>query len=394
MWIIIGIVFGIIGFILESIGIVFSIMRDWFEDHFSYKTIIVVRRICLLTGTIILVFLLFRFYYPKFKEASLMMDFDTVISETQPDVIEDLYEKAVPSNAVASSEPPPASDGTRFDAAMAIDDDLLTGWFEYAEGNGKGEWIQLQYDSLVTVAAITIWPGYWVREQFWGQYDEPNYFTFSMFIENRIIGECRVQGKATRQCITVILKQPIVVDAVRVEISGIKRAIKSSYDDIAISEIAVYEKGSRSYVSTSDIITDEVIEKMKSQAEDDYANQIAETWGKGEELQSFTCLGYYFLTQKKQDASRDANEVYLIYKCDVTCDGQPFEYYHFIKFRNLIVNSDGSCSFDKDDYDTPSDKVVTDYGYYYYGYRGIDDLFNTCVQKKASSYIIEDNVNE
>lgn len=388
------IILAVILFVLIEIIDHLVALRERIEEKYGHKPIKVFRITYLSFLLIAALFFGYKYYFGPLVIKPLFFHLDCEIfrSDSQPSFIYDVCLRATPSNAIASSEPPLSAKRANHDASMAIDNDLQTSWWENAKGTGDGQWIRLTYDTPIKVAAITIWPGRWNRNQlYWSSHDHPTILNVSLFCGKREIGEVEI-GTPNKECITVILKQPTEIDAVRILIVQGVQGIGASDGYNAISEIAVYEEGPRSYVSSGGMVTNEAIEKMKSQAEDDYADYLAESWGSGEELQSFTYLGYYFLTKKKQDASLDANEVYLLYKCEVTCKGQPFEYYHFIRFRNLIMNSDGTCSVDTDDYDTPSDIVITDYGYYYYGYNSIEDLLNSCVYPKLSSYSFEDSI--
>ncbi len=151
--------------------------------------------------------------------------------------------------------------------------------------------------------------------------------------------------------------------------------------------------GLESYVLSSSSVTEEALEAMKKQAEDDYSAHMAKAWNDKEKLQEMTYLGYYFLTLK-DGWSGNANYIYLIYKCDVTSDGLPLSYYHFRKFQDLRLSSDGECIVDLAKGGTPSNKVYNENKYYYYGYASLEELFKDCVQSQMTSYTYEDNVEE
>ena len=392
-------IFVLVGAIIGVfIGLFFALakLEELIEKKGGKKGLKAVRIMCL-TLLIAVALFLGNKYVLKPYILHLHMRGETILSGpsgSPPEIINDLsYIKHVPSGVGASSESPPSSDGTCHDATMVMDDDVQTSWWEYDKGNGEGEWICLSYDSSVTVAAITIWSGRWTDESSWLSYDRPNSLTITTYKGNRVVGETDIECRDAAY-ITVILSKPIEIDSVRIMISKVDRGLNYSDGNASISEIAIYEKGTRSYISSSDMITDEAFEKMKNRAEDDYANHISETWGSGEKLQSMTFLGYYFLARKKQSAEKASNLLYMIYKCDVTCDGHPYSYYHFIRFSNLIIDSDGTCFVDTNKYYTSSHKLQTNYGYYYYGYESIDDLYNDCGLPKASAYQLENNVNE
>ena len=392
------IVFGILIAILIAIFDGLAVLRERIEEKYGKKPIKIVR---ISIFSIVLIIALFLSCKYIIRPLVLRMNCEIIMSGSQP-VMTVLIDdsRAMPNTVVASSEATSSNDA-RFDAAMASDNNVWTSWWPKEKGKrAEGEWIRLTYDEPIKVAAITVWPGSWSQADDVWYRNRPAALTIALYCGKRKIGEQYVSFGRGKNCVTLILKKPSEIDSVRVLIERVSIEKGLLGERIkrftAISEVAVYtvyEEGSRSFVSSSGTIPDETFEKMKGQAERDYEKHVAESWGSGEELQSFTYLGYYFLTSIKEDVRSDANVLYLVYKCDVTCNGRPYSYYHFIRFDNIVMNSNGTCFVDLDDYETPSKKVYA-YGYYYYGYKSIDDLFYDCVERKLSSYEYENHVVE
>lgn len=159
-------------------------------------------------------------------------------------------------------------------------------------------------------------------------------------------------------------------------------------------------EGLKSYIASSSEITSEALDKMKQQAKDQFMADDAKNSGDNEKLQSFKYIGSYFL-YRKDGMSGDVNYIYLVYKVDYISLGQPVTYYYFTRFKNLILNDDGTCSVEITDYETPDNRYHPNIeltggviALWYDGYKTLDDLYKDCVQSNADSYTYEKNINE
>ena len=146
------------------------------------------------------------------------------------------YHRAIPDYVSASSEIATFSAGTCFSAEMAVDGDTDTSWQEDSFGDGTGEWIRLDYGSPINVSALTIWPGYWKRSDLFTGNGRPKSLLISFSEDDCVI----VELEDSMRCGTVVLSQPVVTDSICVRILGVWPGTK--WDDMAISEIAVYEQ--------------------------------------------------------------------------------------------------------------------------------------------------------
>ena len=144
-----------------------------------------------------------------------------------------------PSAATASSSLK-ATSLTDFRPTNLLDGDTTTAWVEGAKGTGVGEWVKLEFDSLVPVARIEIANGYQKDDQ-------------------RFTGDVRIKSleldysDGTRQLVQLLDKQGLQViepalgaDRKPMSTQWIKLIILSVYPayripEAALSEMRVYE---------------------------------------------------------------------------------------------------------------------------------------------------------
>ena len=148
-----------------------------------------------------------------------------------------------------------------------------------------------------------------------------------------------------------------------------------------------------SYISSMDEIPEEQMNSMKKQAEDTFYAMVASDWDEEEQCNGFTYIGSYFLVKKNMSYYGPDNAIYLIYKVDVTNpDSEPFSYYTYTKFSDLITTADGVCSVDLSEYEVPEYNWLFhedgfDKGRYVYdGYETIDALYRECVTCNLEGY--------
>lgn len=165
--------------------------------------------------------------------------------------------------------------------------------------------------------------------------------------------------------------------------------------------------GLPAFVMTEKEIPEETMKAMKKQAEDIKEADIAEN--DDVTLNKMTYIGSYFLTMKDDEArgttfSLDSNwnvynELYLVYKLNVTDDAGDLSYYWYCSFHNIVFLADGTCSVDTSDYDKPSggwfgSEAIKHGSEYYAGFGDKESMFNTCVTANADRYNYTDNVKE
>lgn len=171
-------------------------------------------------------------------------------------------------------------------------------------------------------------------------------------------------------------------------------------------------EGLGEFVSTAEAIPDDMLEKMKKEADDAFHASVARDWNSDTTtLKSFDYIGNYMLT-KKDGAYGDHNMIYLVYKVTANTKytneedvfDQDIEYYYFTKFSDVMLLEDGTCTVDLSRYNTPRDNFTIDSGisngwwgtqqWYFYGYQDKDTMFSKVVTSVLDSYTYEDNVTE
>ena len=157
-------------------------------------------------------------------------------------------------------------------------------------------------------------------------------------------------------------------------------------------------EGLPAYATSSSEIDVSTLNAMRQQAEDVYTANWIKNEGSMDGLKGLTYVGNYFLC-KKDGARGDENCIYLVYRVDAEFEGEIYPHYHFIKFSNIMVSGDGSCTVDLNNHETATHRYNIDppEGYisvYYYGYETLDELYGDCVLSQIDSYTFENNVAE
>lgn len=146
------------------------------------------------------------------------------------------------------------------------------------------------------------------------------------------------------------------------------------------------------YADKAECITEDALESMKQVSIAEMQNHIENYWEEYEKFQSMNYLGFYFL-ETKDATDRDQNYIYLVYEVKLTAHDIPVTYYYYTRFHNAIVNADGTCTVDVEDYRVPSDTYYPeDTDTYYYGYEKLDELFEYCVEENSDYYTYESTV--
>lgn len=176
-------------------------------------------------------------------------------------------------------------------------------------------------------------------------------------------------------------------------------------------------EGLVSYVSSINQISDEMINKMQSQALAGI-NSYGASWesdSHGDDVKKMGTpefLGYYFLSGKEGFSTSPCNEIYLVYKVTNTMnalkrggDGSTKvegeeTYYTFYRYSDITLLEDGTCSADLSTGEMTNHSSDSDYGYNdwfavfykFKGYPDLDSMFNECVTQKLEQYNYESTV--
>lgn len=146
------------------------------------------------------------------------------------------------------------------------------------------------------------------------------------------------------------------VVTVKVEISGSAENFVQQFGTVLEqTESSFTVEGLPAYVATASEIPADVLEKMKSQAEDVIWSETSR-WNADDvnsTMEDVKCIGNIFLSKKESAGSGNANTVYLVYKILVHSDfTEPVdtEYYYVVGFSDLLL-SDGECIVDITSYE-------------------------------------------
>ena len=197
---------------------------------------------------------------------------------------------------------------------------------------------------------------------------------------------------------------------VRVQNAGDASYYVENYGVILAETEKTYTvEGLDCYVQGAAEISEDILEKMKKQAEDSFYAKTAK-WDERVSATKVSYIGNYFLKPKFNGGGSYNNYIYLIYKIDTTFENDMYSenvsFYYYVKFSNIMKLSDGSCSVDLSSYDTASEwngfnhefkwgeawneKVTLTYP----GYESVDTMFNKLVTAVVSDYEYENNVAE
>ncbi len=181
-------------------------------------------------------------------------------------------------------------------------------------------------------------------------------------------------------------------------------------------EITVTVEGLAAYVESISDIPEDMLNKMKAQA-DDIIKSNCEGWDNENSLASSEYLGSYCLSVKEGFSANPNNRICLVYKNtanmtgllesafangdDSTYSGAE-EYYTYVYFENVIILPDGTPSVDLSAARVCPYECNSDYGYYtwlgtrnytFNGYKDLDSMFSDCVTKNIEKYNYENTVS-
>ena len=175
-----------------------------------------------------------------------------------------------------------------------------------------------------------------------------------------------------------------------------------------------YEKtftveGLSKYAESVNDISEETMNAMDKKARDVLNEIVANDWE--ESLYNMQLIGNYFI-RKKTDVCDDENGIYLIYKLTSGYTVEPegegkkekkgkLSYYYYTYFKNVIVNADGSCDVNLDDFSKPehggwfTSGIDFQFGkYWYVGFQTLQEMKDHCVTRNQENYNCEENIKD
>ena len=155
-------------------------------------------------------------------------------------------------------------------------------------------------------------------------------------------------------------------------------------------------EGLPAYAKSISDFDESALNELKTKAEEIYKARWNDLEGNMNGLKNLTYVGNYFLTKKEEDPSLKANQIYMLYKVDAEFDGKVYPHYVFVKFMDVAINAEGKCEADFERYEEVSNRwePTGEWGFYYYGYGTLDELFNDTVAKLSADYVYEKKISE
>lgn len=181
-------------------------------------------------------------------------------------------------------------------------------------------------------------------------------------------------------------------------------------------------EGLPKYVTSLDEIPEDLLNKMKKQAEDVFESNAAK-WEHEDrsedayrymELKDLKYVGEYLLVSKSGDNYSHNNILTLVYEPVIYVDvlhmdkkyEDTFAYYWDISFYDILIDQEGKVVADTNAYDQSKGKIQKETGvpdgsslknydeYTLPGYETMDDVYRELISKNLESYEHDDNIND
>lgn len=177
---------------------------------------------------------------------------------------------------------------------------------------------------------------------------------------------------------------------------------------LAETEKTYVVEGLSNYVQSSSEISEDMMNKMKKQAEDKLLAATTE-FDKEVKATNIKYIGNYFLKQKFSSHYSLKNMMYLMYKVDTLFTNDKHSesgtFYYYVRYEDVINLPDGSSSVDLSRTETA---FRNNYSHKYIwgekwgdsktvsfpGYENLDTAFNNLVTSNIENYDYENNITE
>ena len=183
-----------------------------------------------------------------------------------------------------------------------------------------------------------------------------------------------------------------VGDKVKVKlIEGTAEACLLSGYRLTETEREYTVEGLDAYLMSLDNLPADASDNMNSHGQDLLNAEIASYWENPADLDSITLRGNYLLTTK-EGLIQNVNDA-LIYVYEIKT--KDFSYFSYVEYDNVMLLSDGTCSFNLQEALQPVGSVAMGMPYgttfkrnglNYIGYADLDTLFNEVVTQRIASY--------
>ena len=181
-------------------------------------------------------------------------------------------------------------------------------------------------------------------------------------------------------------------DKVKVSlIEGTEEACLSAGYRLTETEHEYAVEGLDAYLMSLDDLPADDSKKMDDHAQDLLKAEIASYWDNPADLDSITLRGNYLLTTK-EGLIQNVNDA-LVYVYEIKT--KDFSYFSYVEYDNVMLLSDGTCSFNLQEALQPVGSVAMGMPYgttfernglNYIGYADLDTLFNEVVTQRIANY--------
>ena len=150
-------------------------------------------------------------------------------------------------------------------------------------------------------------------------------------------------------------------------------------------------EGLDAYLMSLDDLSADASDNMNSHGQDLLNAEIASYWENPADLDSITLRGNYLLTTK-EGLIQNVNDA-LVYVYEIKA--KDFSYFSYVEYDNVMLLSDGTCSFNMHEAFQPVGSVAMGMPYgttfersslNYIGYADLDTLFNEVVTQRIANY--------
>jgi hypothetical protein len=146
-------------------------------------------------------------------------------------------------------------------------------------------------------------------------------------------------------------------------------------NDIPTEFMQKMEDKGADIINENEVIPDEEKEDMSEEERENL-----------DHLDSITCLGNYFFSLDSDYSSSTYNYIYMIYDMKITqhATGEVVDLYYYVEFYNLMLDEDGVCDADLDNYTIPfswwgfAGEIAYINDAKYLGYDNLDSLLEHC----------------
>ncbi len=147
------------------------------------------------------------------------------------------------------------------------------------------------------------------------------------------------------------------------------------------------------YIATLAEIPEDTMSAMQKQMTDYISAKVARDWNtETENFKGAEYQGAYLLISKEGVGE---NFAFLVYKINGWNeeDGD-FSFYTYIRFSNLKIVDGGLCDVDLTSYEVASGSIDFGSGFYYHGFKNLDEVFSYCVTQNLEHYTYDSSFDK